>query len=131
LQGRGEVGVVTRTQIDQLDTIGFNWEKKQKPQRKWEDNFNALVEFKRRKGHCDVPLRWKEDSSLGSWVTRQKKQRDSFKLTQEQIKRLNKIGFNWKKQAVKFDIKWRVMFKRLLEYEKVHGDTLVPTLCGG
>jgi hypothetical protein len=120
--------ILTQTQIDQLDTIGFNWENKQKPKRKWEDSFNALVEFKKRKGHCDVPLRWKEDLSLGSWVTRQKKQRDSSRLTQEQINRLNKIGFNWKKQAAKDDIKWGVMFKRLLEYEKVHGDTIVPTV---
>ena len=44
--------------------------------------------------HCNVPYRYEGDKTLGTWVARQRKERDN--LTLEQVEKLNEVGFTWK-----------------------------------
>ena len=62
--------------------------------RPFEVHYQELIDFKERFGHVDVPQRWKENPRLGRWVKniRQK----SWRLTDEQRKRLDDIGLQWK-----------------------------------
>jgi hypothetical protein len=56
-----------------LDKIGFVWDWRDDL---WEQNFAALLKFKRRKGHCCVPIIYKEgDLKLGWWVATQRRTR--------------------------------------------------------
>ena len=74
-----------------LDTIGFVWDWRDQL---WEQNFAALLKFKRREGHCCVPTFHSEgDLKLGWWVATQRRKRKE--LSTERRRRLNKIGFVW------------------------------------
>jgi Helicase associated domain len=74
-----------------LDKIGFVWAWRDNH---WEQNFAALLKFKRRQGHCCVPIAFKEgDLKLGWWVATQRRNRKE--MSTERRARLNKIGFVW------------------------------------
>jgi hypothetical protein len=74
-----------------LDAIGFAWDARDYL---WEQNFAALLEFKRRKGHCCVPTFHREgEFKLGWWVATQRRKRKE--MSAERRARLNKIGFVW------------------------------------
>ena len=75
-----------------LDGIGFIWNAQDEL---WEQNFAALLKFKRRKGHCCVPtFHRKGNLQLGWWVATQRRNRK--KMSAERGARLNKIGFVWR-----------------------------------
>jgi Helicase associated domain len=75
-----------------LDAIGFIWDWREYF---WEQNFAALLKFKRRKGHCCVPITYKEDDlKLGWWVVTQRRNRKEMSAERRAL--LNKIGFVWK-----------------------------------
>jgi hypothetical protein len=74
-----------------LDKIGFVWDWRDN---RWEQNFAALLKFKRRQGHCCVPIAFKEgDLKLGWWVATQR--RNKKEMSADRKARLNKIGFVW------------------------------------
>jgi len=75
-----------------LDGIGFIWDTRDQL---WEQNFAALLKFKRRKGHCCVPTFHRDgDLQLGWWVATQRRNRK--KMSAERRMRLNDIGFEWR-----------------------------------
>jgi hypothetical protein len=75
-----------------LDAIGFVWDWRDYL---WEQNFAALLKFKRREGHCCVPTHHTEgDLKLGYWVVTQRRNRKELSI--ERSRRLHKIGFVWK-----------------------------------
>jgi hypothetical protein len=74
-----------------LDAIGFVWDW---IDYRWEQGFTALLKFKRREGHCRVPIFHSEGNcKLGWWVSTQRRRRKE--MSAEQKARLNKIGFVW------------------------------------
>ena len=56
--------------------------------------YKALVAYKREHGDCLVPQKWPENPPLGSWVAQRRYQ--TSKLTEEQIRKLDEIGFVWR-----------------------------------
>jgi len=75
-----------------LDEIGFVWEKRDAA---WEEMFSALTSFKSRFENCNVPIRWAENPKLARWVSQQRYLRKKGTLSQERIRRLDSIGFEW------------------------------------
>jgi len=74
-----------------LGAIGFVWDWRDYL---WEQNFAALIKFKRREGHCGVPTHYRNgDLKLGWWVATQR--RNKKQISAERRGRLNKIGFVW------------------------------------
>lgn len=66
----------------------------------WDEMFKQLKEYKEQNGHCRVPQRYKANPQLGRWVNNQrylykKKNQDRETITEEQINRLEGIGFEW------------------------------------
>ena len=66
---------------------------------KWQSQFEKLKEYRRIKGDCNVPERWKEDS-LGIWVFNQRMQYAQTKtgvadMNPDRIQKLEQIGFGW------------------------------------
>jgi hypothetical protein len=76
-----------------LDALGFTWEFN--PAFTWEDMFNALIEFKKNYGHCNVPQHWRENKRLGKWVNTQRTSYKRGKLPADRQQKLNEIGFSW------------------------------------
>jgi hypothetical protein len=75
-----------------LDAIGFIWDPRD---HKWEQGFIALLNFKRREGHCRVPqLHVEGKYRLGRWVSTQRASRKI--MSAERIARLDEIGFVWR-----------------------------------
>jgi len=73
-----------------LDAIGFVWDYHKYL---WEQNLAALLKFKKREGHCRVPIPRNAGNKLAYWVTTQRRNR--AEMSAERRARLNKIGFVW------------------------------------
>ena len=91
----------------------------------WDESYQQLVAYQRKHGSCDVPH--SEYPKLAGWVSVQKG-RNRSKLRQDQIDRLNSIGFNWDKPDARFEKKWNEKFELLKAYKREHGTAIVPEL---
>ena len=60
-------------------------------------SFNALETYKAETGHVHVPNRYKttNELNLGGWCHNQRTNYKNNKLSEEKIKRLEKLGFVW------------------------------------
>jgi superfamily II DNA or RNA helicase len=117
--------------VRQLESIGFGWGRTlgerganglTVEEQQWERMFNELLEFKKSKGHSNVPSK---KSKLGNWVMvqrRNKKRKNDY--NPERVRRLNEIGFNWVSQRSK--LTWDELYAVLLKYKREHGDCNVP-----
>lgn len=81
----------------------------------WESMFAALVKFKHHHGHCDVGLR--HDLDLALWIMGQREARGRGRLTDDQIRRLDGIGFVWELR----DVEWDAMFDALAQFKQSYG----------
>ena len=92
----------------------------------WEQMYRRLCSYKKKYGDCNVPCTRSNDEMavLGNWVQllRQKKKGVGGSLSQEQIDRLEKLGFVWNP----FDTKWDQQYEELCEFQKKHGHCNVP-----
>lgn len=82
---------LTKYKIDKLDSLGIDWFFYLR--HGWDNQFDELVQFQKKYGHCQVKRRSKEYSTLANWVAIQRK--DKELLTDEQKTKLNSIGFIW------------------------------------
>ncbi len=87
--------------ITELDSIGFKW----RGCKTFDEYMVDLRQFKAKHGHCNVPYRYPENKSLGSWVGRTRRKKlgkevdngsPENKLTKERIAQLDKMGFIWR-----------------------------------
>ncbi|CAB9524970.1 helicase (Partial), partial [Seminavis robusta] len=73
-----------------------NMSQSDKFQKRWDIMFAKLESYSKKFGDCLVPVRWKQDPSLGKWVSRQRDGHNAKFLTEERKARLNAIGFVWR-----------------------------------
>ena len=76
-----------------LEALGFCWDRLAAL---WDTRYRELAAFRQRYGHCQVPQDWRENPSLGAWVSLQRCQKKKGKLSAGQVRRLNEIDFAWK-----------------------------------
>ncbi len=107
---------VRQDRVKMLNDVGFTWmknhiqkrvDKKQRAYgKKWKEMFEKLVRFKEENGHCDVPYNYNphtEDSSLGPWVSTQRRVYNkktylyggTKEMNRERVNLLVSIGFNF------------------------------------
>ena len=91
---------------------------------RWEASFQELVDYKRFHGDCNVPHKYKTDPQLGSWVSTQRRTKET--MSEERTKRLNSIGFTWKVREAYVSVPWEVRFQELVDYKRVYGNCNVP-----
>jgi hypothetical protein len=84
--------------------------------------YKQLKEFRLEHGHCEVPLRYAANRSLGVWCLKQR--RDQNVLSQDRRARLDEIGFDFESQTEKNERRWNEI-QRLKVYKREHGDCLV------
>jgi len=85
-------GKLSEERVARLEALGFEWDSITAD---WEEMFQALVAFKKDKGHCRVPQEWSENPKLGFWVYRQRYAFRGGKLSEERVARLEALGFWW------------------------------------
>ncbi|CAB9509845.1 helicase [Seminavis robusta] len=88
----------------------------------WERGYKSLKSFREKHGHTNVPYRYEEDRTLGTWTARQRKLKDE--LTDDQRRLLEEIGFTWQSTQ---DRAWMEKFDRLKTYFEKEGHSCVPT----
>lgn len=121
---------LTPSQIVKLEEIGFKWAVTQSFVSTFDERMEALIAFKAEHGHCDVPA---QKTKLGRWCNQVRvsykamggpKEKQPYQLTQEQIDRLNAIGFKWQVGS------WHTSFDKrmdeLKDYKSKHGHCYVP-----
>lgn len=117
---------LTDERIKLLDEIGMVWDV---PDYLFEKNYAALLDYYRENGNADVPSYYVTAGGLrlGTWVfnTRNRKNGSGkgAELTDEQIKRLDELGFSW---DGKFRNNWNKSYEAACEYKKKHGDLNIP-----
>lgn len=105
-----------------LEEVGFTWDILEEY---WQKMFNQLAEYKKEHGHCKVSEKRKGYEQLGTWVVRMRKAKrhgTGQKITDEQIKLLDSIDFNW--EPIEDD--WNRNFNNLLLFKEEHKHCLVP-----
>jgi len=102
LMGKTPAIKLTRENMKQLENAGFKWSLA--TLRTFDERFAELMKFKEKVGHCDVMLkRTGEYQSLGNWCHNlrssykkiQKRETPLYKLTEENIQKLEDAGFKW------------------------------------
>jgi hypothetical protein len=91
-------GKLTAEQEKMLNDADFIWQAGT-AQKSWETRYAELLQFKETHGHCDVSVRDSEHPSLGFWVVNQRTNRKSGKLTIEQVRLLDEVGFRWERRS--------------------------------
>ena len=93
---------LTQDQIERLEEIDFKWDLANKTT--FDQRCHDLKIFKSEFGHCNVSHNYSADPSLGNWCNamrytykkiQQGQKTPKGNLTQDQIERLEEIGFKW------------------------------------
>ena len=82
-----------------LNSIGFAWVALSpgtvRNSATWEEMYRRLVAYKTEHMNNNVPIKYKKDPQLGTWVQTQRNVYKNEKMTEESIRLLNSIGFVW------------------------------------
>jgi len=113
-----------------LDLLGLTW--KSRDVGTWEDRLAEVVAFKAKNGHCEIPLKYRENPKLGRFVNAMRSQRNSGRLSPERIEKLDAIGFVWGASRMTevagegINAAWKMRYDELLHYKEKNGDCKVP-----
>jgi len=115
---RKKQGLLRYDRVERLEKIGFIFDALAA---RWENMFAALVDYRTKYRHCNVPYEWPENRQLATWVLEQRAAKRRRILSEERFLRLEGIGFRWDAPDT-----WEGMFSALVEYKRKHGDCNVP-----
>lgn len=121
-------GKLSQQRLSKLNDIGFDWRIENRKENVdydlvWKNNFQKLLEYYNENGNSDVPFTYKIDNTLKNWVIGQRVKYKNGKLEDWKINDLKKVKFNFAPRAKGLVQK---VVEELIEYKRVHGDTLVP-----
>jgi len=124
---------LTIEQINELDSIGFNWKKlDQRNEDRWMEIYKRLQDYRRKKGDCQVIALYKPDLVLGGWVSYQRGLNKKGKLSEDRFKLLSRLDFIWhlkdpgdRRQPL-HDKAFKDMYDRLVAFHQTNGHCLVP-----
>jgi len=117
--------VVTDERIKALDNIDFEWSPEQKkPRISFEERIEQLKEFKGKNGHLRVTASL--DRSLASFCTnirssRNNPDRSTILVTDERIKALDDLGFEWSKEQQRQRVSFEDRIQQLTAFKERHG----------
>ena len=121
-----KLGKLTLEQERRLTNLGLEWDEA-KLHKTWNERYDELLEYKNQNGHCNVPQTFKANPTLGKWVIGQRHLKHKGQLSNDRVRKLDRIGFIWSKKAMSDKELWEFRFQQLLDYRKEHGDCNVPT----
>ncbi|WP_299459365.1 helicase associated domain-containing protein [uncultured Microscilla sp.] len=125
---------------EKLDALGFHWDgsksreyaMKQRYDKQWLKNFALLQRFQQKNGHCVIPFNQKGLEALSWWVSSQRGAFRKNKLSSDQVKLLNSIGFDWdrrhkpgNRQAF-IKKRWMMRYQHLVDFKNTYGNFRVP-----
>src|SRR5262249_26157672 len=97
-----------------LDALGFVWNAREA---NWDEGYRHLKLYKKRCGHCRVPIDYRQDGyPLGTWARAQRSDKD--KMSVERRARLDELGFVWDSP---YEMAWQRAFNLLKIYKEREG----------
>jgi len=109
-------GRISRKRVQLLEAINFQWIEQSNAEL-WDERYKELKTFWREYGHFRVSTRNPETRTLGIWVIFQRQQRRKGELSDERIKRLDAIGFDWSPSGNRREI-WDTRVEQLKAYRE-------------
>jgi len=115
---------LSASKINKLEELGVWWEQPDA----WEKYFSALERYRADEGNGDPNCPWKyvtKDTpplNLGTWLSNQrsaKKSKGTFKISSEQIRRLEELGVWWENPST---CTWEEYFSALEQYKAGEGN---------
>lgn len=95
--------------------------------KQWQLQYEKMVEFKLKNGHCIVTKGCNEkenNKALGVWVARQRYTHASNKMRQDRKALLDEIGgFVWNV----IDYEWHLQYEKLVDFKRKNNHCMVPT----
>ena len=116
-----KMGKLSEERARKLGELGFVWNP-QSTLPTWDERFDELEDFKAEHGHCKVP---RSRGPLGRWVQTQRHVYKKGKLSEELIRKLDGLNFNWETTRGT-PITWDERFNELTKYKAEQGDCKVP-----
>jgi superfamily II DNA or RNA helicase len=107
--------------IQKLEALGFEWNPKEND---WLEMFEKLQSYKEEFGNCRVPKRDIKYKKLGAWVGMQRGFYAKGSLSEDRIRKLEGLGFEW--DPIKED--WNLKYSELEAYKAKNGDCRVPAV---
>ena len=117
---------LTKERIALLDRIGMIWDV---PDYLWEENFSECMEYYRSHGNLKIPCSYCSPKGLkiGMWIRKQRTLRSGkgagLKLTDDQIRRLDSIGMEWRDRN---ELAWEKGYAEAVKYFDRLGNLNVP-----
>jgi hypothetical protein len=81
---------------DRLEQLGFEWNGRPRFAANWEEGFAMLLQYRDEYGSCDAPQKHPNHRRLGVWISNQRTKFRKGRLNEDQVRRLEAIGFKWK-----------------------------------
>jgi hypothetical protein len=110
-------GRLSLYEIDALTLIGFPWQVSL--DRRWYEWFEQLIQFHKKFGHCNVPLKQR---SLARWCIKQRIRKQAGTISIKEIELLDHIGFCWEPR----NEKWEKNFSNLRVFYLKYNHCNVP-----
>jgi hypothetical protein len=95
-------GLLAQDRIKRLDDIGFKWGlTKVQLKEQWDYRYALTLKYKHENGTPNAPCKYKtpDGYGLGAWQSRQREYYVRNELSQDKIKKFEKIGFKWSLRA--------------------------------
>jgi hypothetical protein len=129
----GKPSAMTEEHIRALDGTGFDWGASNTDLAFiWSVRFQELCDFKVQFGNCLVPNKYSANPKLAQWISTQRTQyrkyheRRRTSMTEERIRDLESIGFDWGTTKTDWASIWSVRFQQLCDFKEQFGHYLVP-----
>ncbi|KAL3935577.1 MAG: hypothetical protein SGBAC_008929 [Bacillariaceae sp.] len=110
---------LSESQINLLDRLEFPWKG---PKNEWMKRYNELIAFRSKHGHLQVVR--KLNPALYIWIHNQRSRYRNDSLSEQKVKQLDDIGFNWK--ANLGETLWDAKYRKLVEFKTKHGHCWIP-----
>lgn len=128
-------GMLPDHRVTLLNQIGFNFYHGRKSERTkttdpWQRRLSELQAYKEKAGNTNVPKKFTLNLGLGDFVYNQRMAYKDKNLSEEKIKGLEEMGFDWtlksRKTGQKIKTNWEKRFEELVEFKSKHGNLNVP-----
>jgi len=124
--------------LEELGVV-WNW-----GEARWKAMYDRLVQYKRIHGHIEVPYNYSAEGEsdapadgncvhqqfdLHNWLNRQYSHYHRGNMKSEYLERvsaLEELGIEWDRKNRKYDAMWAKMYRKLVQFQRLHGHTRVP-----
>lgn len=97
-------------------------DKAKSPELRWKENYAKLKDYFLKHRDCNIPARYKKDKSLGTWVVSQRVRYKNDQLSNDKIKLLEELDFEWHAKINVID----EFIKNLSDFRMEYGHINVP-----